>query len=119
MAVYFDHTIQAPGPNSKALVHNDVEWHENFAVLAVASKNESTDSDGCVNFYLEEVSLVLCCVAAKFEKLGENHSGFTLLALPIRLPWYIHNFTALSTFIFSIPPGRASGGGVNPPFCCG
>lgn len=55
MAVYFDHTIQAPGPSSKVLVHHDVEWHGSFPILAVASKNESTDSDGCVNLYLEEV----------------------------------------------------------------
>ena len=57
MAVYFDHAIQAPGPSSKALHHHDVEWHDSFSILAVASKNEGTDSDGCVNFYLDEVNL--------------------------------------------------------------
>jgi hypothetical protein len=59
MAVYFDHSIQAPGPASMALVHHAMEWHSSFAILAVASKNETTDSDGCVNFYLEEVN-ILC-----------------------------------------------------------
>lgn len=58
MAVYFDHAIQTPGPTSKALVHHDVEWHNSFSILAVASKNESTDSDGCVNFYLDEVKIL-------------------------------------------------------------
>ena len=55
MAVYFDHSIQAPGPTSKEVFHHALEWHSNFSILAVASKDEATDSDGCVNFYLEEV----------------------------------------------------------------
>ena len=53
MAVYFDHYIQAPGLG--ALTHHEVEWHSQFALLAVASKNENTDADGSVNFYLDEV----------------------------------------------------------------
>ena len=68
MAVYFDHTIQPPGPTSKALVHHELEWHDNFSILAVASKNESTDSDGCVNFYKEEVWKAL--IAANYWGWG-------------------------------------------------
>lgn len=53
MAVYFDHHIQPPGLGGQA--HHEVEWHGKFSLLAVASKNESTDADGSVNFYLDEV----------------------------------------------------------------
>ena len=56
MAVFFDHPIQRTGLGSADLVHHEVEWHEKFSLLAVASKNESTDADGSVNFYLDEVS---------------------------------------------------------------
>lgn len=56
MAVFFDHPIQRTGLGSADLVHHEVEWHGQFALLAVASKNESTDADGSVNFYLDEVS---------------------------------------------------------------
>ena len=74
MAVYFDHPIQTAGLGA-ALTHHNVEWHRNFSVLAVTSKNESTDADGCVNLYLDEVKLgvavchILClwgCVLALF-----------------------------------------------------
>ena len=53
MAVYFDHHIQSPGLG--VLTHHDMQWHSEFTLLAVASKNESTDADGAVNFYLDEV----------------------------------------------------------------
>ena len=56
MAVFFDHPIQRTELGSANLVDHEVEWHEKFALLAVASKNESTDADGSVNFYLDEVS---------------------------------------------------------------
>lgn len=57
MAVYFDYPIQKAGLGA-SLTHHTVEWHSSFAVLAVASKNESTDADGCVNLYLDEGELV-------------------------------------------------------------
>ena len=54
MAVYFDHRTQAPNSG-----HNtDIQWHKNFAVLAVASYSETTG--GSVNLYLEEVWEKLC-----------------------------------------------------------
>ena len=57
MAVYFDYPIQKAGLGA-SLTHHMVEWHSSFAVLAVASKNESTDADGCVNLYLDEVGIM-------------------------------------------------------------
>lgn len=58
MAVFFNHPIQPAGLDSTNLVHHEVEWHGQFAVLAVASKNETTDADGAVNFYLDEVGVL-------------------------------------------------------------
>ena len=57
MAVYFDHPIQKADLGESQTYHK-VEWHSSFAVLAVASKNESTDADGCVNLFLDEVGMV-------------------------------------------------------------
>lgn len=55
MAVFFDYPVQTPGLG--ALTHHEVAWHTQFALLAVASKNESSDADGTVHFYLEEVGV--------------------------------------------------------------
>ncbi len=53
MSVFFDYPIQSPGLG--ALSHHAVAWHAQFPLLAVASKNESSDADGTVHFYLDEV----------------------------------------------------------------
>lgn len=53
MAVYFDHKIQAPS----VAIQTDIAWHNNYSLLAVASKNEP-DMGGSVNFYLDEGELV-------------------------------------------------------------
>ena len=55
MAVYFDHRIQSDGVSASSAVHHAIAWHPYFSVLAVASKDENNDADGCVNFYLDEV----------------------------------------------------------------
>lgn len=54
MTVYFDHTIRPPDVTA-SLEHAAVEWHPRFSLLAVAFKNASTDADGAVSFYLDEV----------------------------------------------------------------
>ena len=50
MAVYFDHKIQSPS----VAIQTDIAWHNNYPLLAVASKNEP-DVGGSVDFYLDEV----------------------------------------------------------------
>lgn len=55
MAVYFEHSIQPFPAASDSLVHSVAEWHGKFRLLAVASKNGRTDSDGTVSFYHDEV----------------------------------------------------------------
>ena len=57
MAVYFDYHIQSPSHSSRSLTHHEIEWHNNFSMLAVASKNETRDVDGLVNFFLDEVGV--------------------------------------------------------------
>ena len=56
MAVFFDKHIQFPRPSAGVRIHHQVEWHNTHPILAVASKNETTDTDGSVNFYMDEVS---------------------------------------------------------------
>jgi len=60
MAVFFDNKVDFPKLSGGARVHNVVEWHSSHAILAVASKSESTDGDGSVNFFMDEVSSNSC-----------------------------------------------------------
>ncbi len=55
MALFFDKHIQFPRPSGGVRIHHAVEWHSKQAILAVASKNADTDSNGSVSFYIEEV----------------------------------------------------------------
>ena len=59
MAVFFDKEVQFPRrfSGSSGRIHHAVEWHTSHAILAVASKNEATDTDGSVNFYVNEVGI--------------------------------------------------------------
>lgn len=54
MTVYFDHPIEFPGLPA---IHHLIKWHETYSILAVSSKNEQTDADGTVNFFLDEVGI--------------------------------------------------------------
>lgn len=56
MAVYFEHQIQPVPAAADSLVHSAAEWHSQFGLLAVASRDGKTDSDGIVSFYHDEVS---------------------------------------------------------------
>lgn len=57
MALFFDKHVQFPRQSAAGgvRVHHAVEWHRKQAILAVASKNADTDSNGSVSFYVEEV----------------------------------------------------------------
>ena len=67
MAIYFDREVQAAVSASRGgLKYQLVQWHPMYEVLAVAAKNETTDSDGSVHFYNEEVSISLLFCNAVF-----------------------------------------------------
>ena len=56
MAIYFDREVQAAvSASGGGLKYQLLQWHPVHEVLAVAAKNETTDSDGSVHFYSEEV----------------------------------------------------------------
>lgn len=55
MAVYFEHQIQSFPAASDSLIHSAAEWHPHYRLLAVASRNGRTDSDGTISFYHDEV----------------------------------------------------------------
>lgn len=56
MAIYFNREVQAAASISGGgLKYQLVQWHPIHEVLAVATKNEITDSEGSVHFYNEEV----------------------------------------------------------------
>ena len=57
MAVYFEHSIQAPTTRGD-LVHTDVEWHHKYSILAVASKSQRDDANGSVNLFTEGVGVL-------------------------------------------------------------
>jgi len=57
MAVYFDREIRpVESVAGGGLTYQRVNWHPVHELLAVSTKNETTDSDGSVHFYNEEVS---------------------------------------------------------------
>jgi len=57
MAIYFNREVQAAvSVSGEGLKYQLIQWHPVYEVLAVAAKNETTDSDGSVYFYNEEVS---------------------------------------------------------------
>ena len=57
MAIYFNREVQAAvSVSGGGLKYQLVQWHPVHEVLAVAAKNETTDSDGSVHFYSEDVS---------------------------------------------------------------
>ena len=59
MAIYFDREVQAAvsvSGGGGGLKYQLVQWHPVHEILAIAAKNETTDSDGSVHFYSEEVS---------------------------------------------------------------
>lgn len=61
MTVYFDHRIQFPGSQSsvRGITRHLMCWHSTFSILAVSSKNEENDTDGSVNFFMNEVRIKL------------------------------------------------------------
>ena len=54
MSVFFDHKVQLPS-NVGTKIICKAAWHSRFALLAVASKTEATNSDGVVSFHHDEV----------------------------------------------------------------
>lgn len=60
MTVYFDHRVQFPNValSAGASRHHLMSWHCSFPILAVSSKNEKSDTDGSVNFFLDEVEFL-------------------------------------------------------------
>lgn len=67
MAIYFDREVQvAVSVSGGGLKYQLVQWHPVYEVLAVAAKNETTDSDGSVHFYNEEVSILLLLCRMQF-----------------------------------------------------
>lgn len=62
MAIYFDREVQAAvSASGGGLKYQLLQWHPVHEVLAVAAKNETTDSDGSVHFYSEEVNIAINC----------------------------------------------------------
>lgn len=64
MTVYFDHRVQFPGSATsvRSVSHHLMSWHRIFSILAVSSKNEESDADGSVNFFMDEVCVFKCWV---------------------------------------------------------
>ena len=60
MAVYFSHPVQPVPGHTEDVVYTGVEWHDNGGLLAVASKNGTSDADGTVCVHHDEVCV---CVA--------------------------------------------------------
>ena len=61
MAVYFDNKAQFPKVVGE---HHLMSWHCNHPILAVSSRNEETNTDGTINFFVDEVMcepLLWCC----------------------------------------------------------
>ena len=60
MAIFFGREVQAAvSVSGGGLRYQLIQWHPVHEVLAVAAKNETTDSDGSIHFYNEEVNLLL------------------------------------------------------------